>query len=180
MHGSYFPGVSARGDVRSLLGSGVNGCRGIRSTEMKCFLAPHHVRYGDWPALWLGESRDSFSPMSHKSRTETNDFTCIHCKGHVPVQAWGTRHRNHCPLCLWSRHVDDEPGDRACACRSGMEPIGIEVRQDGEWALIHRCTGCGTIGTNRVAGDDEERSLLALALRPIANPAFPLDGFRGR
>lgn len=59
-----------------------------------------------------------------------------------------------------------------------MEPIGIEVRQDGEWAIIHRCTGCGTLGTNRVAGDDEERALLALALRPIANPAFPLDGFR--
>ena len=118
--------------------------------------------------------------MSHKSRTETNDFTCIHCKSLVPVQAWGTRHRNHCPLCLWSRHVDDEPGDRACACRSGMEPIGIEVRQDGEWAIIHRCSGCGKIGTNRVAGDDEERTLLALALRPIANPAFPLDEFRRR
>jgi hypothetical protein len=34
------------------------------------------------------------------------------------------------------------------------------------------------IGTNRIAGDDDERALLSLALRPIANPAFPLDGFR--
>lgn len=59
-----------------------------------------------------------------------------------------------------------------------MEPIAIEVRQDGEWALVHRCTGCGTLKTNRIGGDDHERSLLALALRPVANPAFPLDDLR--
>lgn len=56
-----------------------------------------------------------------------------------------------------------------------MEPVAIEVRADGEWALIHRCTGCGTLRPNRIAGDDDERALLALALRPLANPAFPLD-----
>lgn len=64
------------------------------------------------------------------------------------------------------------------SCAQAMEPIAIEVRRDGEWALVHRCTGCGEIRVNRIAGDDDERSLLALALRPIANPAFPLDGFR--
>lgn len=59
-----------------------------------------------------------------------------------------------------------------------MEPIGIEVRAGGEWAVIHRCTACQKIGTNRIAGDDDERVLLALALRPIANPAFPIDSLR--
>jgi hypothetical protein len=63
-----------------------------------------------------------------------------------------------------------------------MEPIAIEVRGvlqgGGEWAIVHRCTACRVIGTNRIAGDDDERALLSLALRPIANPAFPLDGFR--
>lgn len=59
-----------------------------------------------------------------------------------------------------------------------MEPVAVEVRRDGEWAIIHRCTGCGMLRTNRVAGDDAERALLALALRPIANPAFPLDDLR--
>lgn len=58
-----------------------------------------------------------------------------------------------------------------------MEPVGIEVRRDGEWAIIHRCTGCGLLRTNRIAGDDSERTLLALALRPLARPAFPLDLF---
>jgi hypothetical protein len=55
-----------------------------------------------------------------------------------------------------------------------MEPVAIEVRQDGEWAIVHRCRGCGTLRTNRIAGDDHELSLLSLALRPIANPAFPI------
>ncbi len=116
--------------------------------------------------------------MSHKSRHDSNGFTCAHCRWTVPAQSFGTRHRNHCPRCLWSRHVDEEPGDRACPCRQPMQPIAIEVRQDGEWAIIHRCTGCSTLRTNRIAGDDHELSLLALALRPIASPAFPLDDFR--
>ncbi len=56
-----------------------------------------------------------------------------------------------------------------------MAPIGIEVRADGEWAIIHRCTRCRAIRTNRIAGDDQELALLQLALRPLANPPFPLD-----
>jgi len=55
-----------------------------------------------------------------------------------------------------------------------MEPIGLWVRSDGEWALIHRCQSCGEIHTNRIAGDDNEGALLALAVQPLANPAFPL------
>ncbi len=113
--------------------------------------------------------------MSRKSRREGGCFTCTRCRAQVPTLSYGTRHRNHCPLCLWSRHVDDEPGDRRCACRQAMEPVAIEVRLDGEWAIVHRCTGCGTLRTNRIAGDDDERALLALALRPLAHPAFPLD-----
>ena len=116
--------------------------------------------------------------MSHKSRTES-DFRCTHCGFAVSAVAFGTKHRNHCPKCLWSRHLDDEPGDRRCPCSQGMEPIAIEVRRDGEWAIVHRCTGCSMLRTNRIAGDDHERALLALALRPVANPAFPLDDLRG-
>lgn len=59
-----------------------------------------------------------------------------------------------------------------------MEPIAVEVRADGEWALVHRCGGCGVMKTNRIAGDDHELSLLMLVLKPLANPAFPLDFFR--
>jgi len=56
-----------------------------------------------------------------------------------------------------------------------MEPVALEVRAGAEWAIIHRCTGCDTLKTNRIAGDDHELALLALALRPLSNPPFPLD-----
>ncbi|MFK7959854.1 MAG: RNHCP domain-containing protein [Phycisphaerales bacterium] len=122
--------------------------------------------------------------MSHQHRSrrhEAKGFTCIQCRLQVPGESWGTKHRNHCPGCLHSRHVDEHPGDRASPCRGTMEPIGVEVRggdRAGEWAIIHRCRSCGVIKVNRIAGDDSERSLLALALRPLARPAFPLDDLR--
>jgi hypothetical protein len=62
-----------------------------------------------------------------------------------------------------------------------MEPVAIEVRRGGsggEWAIIHRCTQCKALKVNRIAGDDHELSLLSLAIRPLAHPAFPLDGIR--
>jgi len=72
--------------------------------------------------------------------------------------------------------VDYQDGDRRSACKSPMEPIAVCVRRKGEWAIIHRCTACGALRMNRIAGDDSEVLLLSLALRPIALPAFPLEG----
>ena len=46
---------------------------------------------------------------------------------------------DHCPNCLYSLHLDREPGDRASDCHGRMEPIGVWVRKNGEWAIIHRC-----------------------------------------
>ncbi len=113
---------------------------------------------------------------NHRRRDEREGFTCIRCKAHIPAIGFGTNHRNHCPRCLWSRHVDDTPGDRQNACRAPMEPISVAVRShEGEWTLVHRCTACGQLRTNRIGGDDSETALLQLVLRPLANPAFPLD-----
>ncbi len=56
-----------------------------------------------------------------------------------------------------------------------MEPVSVASRADGEWAIVHRCTGCKQLRMNRIAGDDDELSLLGLALRPISDPAFPID-----
>ncbi|MEQ9455083.1 MAG: RNHCP domain-containing protein [Phycisphaeraceae bacterium] len=115
--------------------------------------------------------------MSSRNKRRHNDdgFTCIRCRMHVSGDPRGSRHRNHCPLCLWSRHVDEAIGDRQATCRAPMEPIAIHTRDDGEWCLIHRCTACNTFRTNRIAGDDQELALLQLALRPLARPPFPLD-----
>ena len=59
-----------------------------------------------------------------------------------------------------------------------MEPVAVWVRRGGEWAIIHRCRRCSTLHSNRIAGDDNEMLLLSLALRPLSQPAFPLERIR--
>lgn len=110
-----------------------------------------------------------------RGRGSPGSFRCRNCGLDVPVDAPGTAHRNHCPTCLWSKHVDNTPGDRRADCGSTMEPIAIHVRGDGEWTLVHRCSGCRTIHLNRIAGDDNPLPLLRLAVKPLAQPPFPLD-----
>lgn len=93
------------------------------------------------------------------------------------MSAPGTKHRNHCPFCLWSLHVAEtrKQHDRTSDCKGGMEPIAISVQRDGEWSIVHRCERCQNIKTNRIAGDDDSLLLLSLALRPLTNLPFPLD-----
>jgi hypothetical protein len=109
------------------------------------------------------------------SRRLPPSFRCRHCSLDVPTSAPGTAHRNHCPSCLWSRHVDDSPGDRAADCGAAMEPVAVSTRHDGEWTLVHRCRSCSTLDLNRIAGDDNPLTLLQLAVQPLARPPFPLD-----
>jgi len=87
----------------------------------------------------------------------TEDFTCLACGSPVT----GNGYTNHCPACLWSRHVDNFPGDRAATCRGLMEPVGAEL-DHGAWVVIHRCTGCGAIKRNRAAPEDDREVLLPL------------------
>jgi hypothetical protein len=109
-------------------------------------------------------------------RDEHRSFRCGHCRLDVPTDAYGTAHRNHCPNCLWSRHLDDDtPGDRSAECGSLMEPIAITVRGDGEWVIVHRCGGCDELHLNRAAGDDNPLLLLRLAVRPLAQTPFPIE-----
>jgi hypothetical protein len=56
-----------------------------------------------------------------------------------------------------------------------MAPIAIAVRGDGEWLVLHRCGGCDSLRLNRTAGDDNPMLLLQLAVRPLAQPPFPLE-----
>ncbi|MFD4372567.1 RNHCP domain-containing protein [Streptomyces sp. NPDC058486] len=102
------------------------------------------------------------------------DFRCVGCRLVVPLAAPGTAHRNHCPTCLASLHVDGRvPGDRASACRGRMVPLSVSVRPDGEWLLVHECRSCGELSANRIAGDDNALALMRLALRPLRDPGVP-------
>ena len=112
----------------------------------------------------------------NRARRNQTSFRCRNCRLDVPMDVPGTEHRNHCPNCLWSRHLDaGTPGDRAAECGGSMEPIAICVRAGGEWALVHRCSGCSTVRVNRIAGDDNPLMLMRLAVRPLAEPPFPLE-----
>ncbi len=119
-------------------------------------------------------SRDQ---RNRSRRRSPGSFRCRNCRLDVPTDAPGTAHRNHCPNCLWSRHVDETPGDRAALalCGSSMEPIAITVRGDGEWVLVHRCVGCDIVHLNRTAGDDNPLLLVRIAVGPLARPPFPLE-----
>ena len=56
-----------------------------------------------------------------------------------------------------------------------MEPIAVWVRKNGEWAIIHRCRICGALSSNRIAADDNPMKLMSIAMKPLANPPFPLE-----
>ncbi len=103
-------------------------------------------------------NRENKTQNFEKDRCKTGagaeDFTCQVCGRLVTPEGAGTRHRNHCPYCLSSKHLDVEPGDRAARCGGTMEPIAVWVRRGGEWAIIHRCRVCGALSSNRVAADD--------------------------
>jgi|CXWL01.1.fsa_nt_gi hypothetical protein len=81
---------------------------------------------------------------------------------------YGGRHRNHCPWCLYSLHVDGlTPGDRQSDCGSRMAPVGVFARPNGEQVLVHRCLGCGFERHNRIAGDDDIAAVMRL---PVVAP----------
>lgn len=102
-------------------------------------------------------------------------FKCGHCKRFIGPVPSGGRHRNHCPFCLYSKHVDaGRSGDRASACGALMAPIGAFQRPNGEHVVVHRCLGCGFERFNRIAADDDFDLVLSLPVLPprSARPDF--------
>jgi DNA-directed RNA polymerase subunit RPC12/RpoP len=109
---------------------------------------------------------------TYRSRFAVTDglepgFRCTHCRRQVIADPRLSRvqNRNHCPYCLWSRHMDlHAAGDRLAACRSPMQPVGLTLKQirkkygspaGGELMLIHLCVECGRVSINRIAADDD-------------------------
>lgn len=103
-----------------------------------------------------------------KKEHDAGGFNCSHCKQWVVINSYmGTVNRNHCNICLWSKHVDESKGDRKAECHGGMRPIGLTFKHEGagrqgEIMLIHECAGCGVISINRIAADDDNETLLCV------------------
>jgi hypothetical protein len=129
------------------------------------------------PLRDLAPQRGRARPRSNRThamrRDDEDGFHCKHCGAFVSSAAFlsGVQNRNHCPYCLWSRHVDwREPGDRLSACKAPMRPIGLTVKATrkkygvglGELMLIHLCTECETVSINRIAADDDPQTVFAV------------------
>lgn len=93
--------------------------------------------------------RKQYQKGYYKTHACDDSFTCRVCGRPVVLAGAGSDHRNHCPNCLSSLHVDDEPGDRAA--------------------------DCGVLHSNRAAADDNPMKLMSIAMKPVAFPPFPLE-----
>ncbi|MGD8403123.1 MAG: RNHCP domain-containing protein [Anaerolineales bacterium] len=119
--------------------------------------------------------------MSRSSSQTFGDFKCAYC-GHIVSSAhWlsGVNNRNHCPYCLWSRHLDlYVAGDRLSACKAPMHPVALTCKHSrnkyasgrGELMLVHQCKDCGDVSINLIAADDDTDTLLEVFETSLALP----------
>lgn len=86
--------------------------------------------------------------MTRKFQRKIEDFVCENCGEEVK----GNGYTNHCPNCLWSKHVDNNPGDRQNECQGLMKPINAFFK-NGIWHLVHKCQKCGFEKIIKIKGD---------------------------
>ncbi|MGW4479375.1 RNHCP domain-containing protein [Rhodococcus triatomae] len=104
-------------------------------------------------------------------------FTCAWCGQTVSAVAGDGTRRNHCPSCLRSQHVLDHVEGGPSRCQGRMSPIAIAVVRNGDWMVVHRCVRCDELTSNPICTDDNQLILMRLAVRPLAQPPFPLEAF---
>lgn len=93
--------------------------------------------------------------MSETFKKKKEDFTCENCGLFVR----GNGYTNHCPACLFSKHVDIYPGDRGALCLGLMKPVSF-VKKGDEYIITHSCIMCGTEKKNTLSPDDNFEALL--------------------
>ena len=87
-------------------------------------------------------------------------FICENCGKNVEPLKYSAR--DHCNFCLCSKHVDINPGDRACDCLGILRPIGIEKFKDS-YKIIYKCDKCKKIHKNIMAKDDNMDLIIELS-----------------
>lgn len=105
------------------------------------------------------------------------DHTCVRCGLTVSTATGDGRPRDHCPSCLYSQHVLDHVEGGPSDCHGRMSPIAIAVLRDGDWMVVHRCVRCDELTSSPVRTDDNQLILMRMAVRPLAQPPFPLETF---
>ncbi len=109
--------------------------------------------------------------MENKRFTKNDSgFICANCGKHVEPLSYTSR--NHCPFCLYSLHLDVNPGDRQSDCGGLMEPVSALPDSKNGFIIIHRCTKCGKLMRNKAAygakvQPDDSRKLIELTSHQI-------------
>ena len=87
-------------------------------------------------------------------------FICENCGREVfPL---GYTSRDHCPYCLYSKHVDINPGDRKNICCGLLKPIEIEKFKD-TYKIVYKCIKCNTLHKNIIAKDDDMNEIIKIS-----------------
>lgn len=93
------------------------------------------------------------------------NFVCDQCG----IRVTGNGYTNHCHKCLWSKHVDENPGDRASLCGGAMEPHSVSVVAGGTCRITHRCARCGFSREQDAAKEDSAERLIELSTQSSAD-----------
>ncbi|MCI5732834.1 MAG: RNHCP domain-containing protein [Tenericutes bacterium] len=97
-----------------------------------------------------------------KFTMKDENFVCENCKRNVTKLNYTAR--DHCPYCLYSKHVDINPGDRLNTCMGMLVPIDIEKFKD-TYKIIYKCEKCGMIHKNIAANDDNMNKIIELSMK---------------
>jgi|WetSurMetagenome_2_1015567.scaffolds.fasta_scaffold909522_1 hypothetical protein len=97
-----------------------------------------------------------------KFTRKKENFSCEKCG----TRTEGTGYTDHCPNCLWSKHVDINPGDRRSGCGGIMEPIGIEIKK-GKYIIYYECKKCFYKHKVRADERDDMDKIIEISQKPI-------------
>jgi hypothetical protein len=85
------------------------------------------------------------------------DFVCENCG----FNNLGNGYTNHCSKCLYSKHVDNDPGDRLNACSGLMGPIYVSYTNK-DMHVIHKCVVCNFEKRNILNQDDSVEAMIGI------------------
>ena len=90
------------------------------------------------------------------------EFNCEKCG--MKVTKLNYTARDHCPFCLYSKHVDVNPGDRKNECKGMLRPIGIEKYKD-TYKILYKCEKCNQYHKNIIANDDDLNKIIEISIQ---------------
>jgi uncharacterized protein YlaI len=98
--------------------------------------------------------------MGKKFQRTIENFICENCGATVV----GDGYTDHCPFCLWGRHVDINPGDRAADCGGPMEPAAVSYKKK-EIRIEYQCQKCEHRFTVKMAKNDNMDAVIELGAK---------------